>query len=199
MEASAVSGTLGCALLGLAALLTALRVERISRPRVRLAVALAGILVLLAPLGDLSAAGYVRGITGDLSASTLFLAGAACLARLGGRVLIGIRERRALLWLLAGAAAFLYPFALGFTAFDPYALGYGSPALATALLLVALAAWWAGLDAVALVVAVAVVAFLGGAYESRNLWDYLIDPLGCGYALVRLLSRRESPRPAPAA
>jgi len=61
--------------------------------------------------------------------------------------------------------------------------------------LIALAAWWAGLNAVVLILAVAVFAYLGGMYESRNLWDYLLDPLGCGYALVRLVGspRRESP------
>jgi len=34
----------------------------------------------------------------------------------------------------------------------------------------------------------AALAYLAGAYESRNLWDYLIDPLVSVYALVRLLS-----------
>lgn len=198
MDASAVFGTLGCTLLGMAVLLTSLRIERFSRPR-RIAIALTGVLVLLVPPGDLSVAAYMRSAVGDPSVSSLFLAGAACVARLSGRVLIGKRGRRVLLWLLSGAAAFLYPFALGFTGFDPYALGYGtSLAFATALLLIALAAWWEGLNVVALVLVVAIVAFLGGVYESRNLWDYLIDPIGCGYALVRLLSRRASTPAVPA-
>ncbi|MGB5080525.1 MAG: hypothetical protein WBO23_07260 [Burkholderiales bacterium] len=198
MDASGAFGTFGCALLGLAVLLTAVRVERLSRRGVRLAIALILALVLFVPLGDLPAAAYVRSVTGDPGVSTLFLAGAACLARLGGRVPIGERDRRALWWLLAGAALFLYPAALGLTGFDPYALGYGSPAFATALLLIALAAWRAGLNAVVLVLVVAAFAYLLGVYESRNLWDYLLDPLGCGYALVRLISRRESTRAAPA-
>jgi hypothetical protein len=197
MSASALFGTLGCTLVGLAVLLTALRVERLSNPRLKLAAALIAALILLVPMGELSVAEYTRSVTGDLSVSTLFLAGAACVTRLSGRVLIGMRDRRALLWLLRGAAAFLYPFALGLSGFDPYALGYGSPAFATALLLIALAAWRAGLNIVVLVVVVAVSAYLGGVYESGNLWDYLIDPIGCGYALAQLLSRRASP-PVPA-
>ncbi|TMG72297.1 MAG: hypothetical protein E6H80_12100 [Betaproteobacteria bacterium] len=82
----------------------------------------------------------------------------------------------------------MYPFALGLTPFDPYALGYGSAELVTALLLVTLAAWRARLNAVVLITIAAVVAYLGGAYESRNLWDYLIDPMVSAYALVRLLA-----------
>jgi len=200
ITASTASGLLGCGLLGLAMILAVLRVERFSRPRVRIAIALAAVLALSVPLGDLSAAAYVRSVIGDPSVSTLFLAGSACVARLSGRVLIGRRDRRALFWLLAGAAAFLYPFALGLTWFDPYALGYASLPFVTALLLIALAAWRAGLNAVVLIVLVAAFAYLGGLYESRNLWDYLLDPLGCGYALVRLagLLRQEPTPGAPA-
>jgi hypothetical protein len=95
----------------------------------------------------------------------------------------------ALLWLAAAAGMFLYPFALGWTPFDPYALGYGSVAFITALFLVTLAAWRAGLKLVVLVVLLAALSFLGGAYESRNLWDYLVDPLVTLYALLALSSR----------
>ena len=122
--------------------------------------------------------------------STLVLAGAACFAQLTGRTLIGLRDRQALCWLLALAAAFLYPFALGWTRFDPYALGYGSIGFLTALLAITLAAWWARLHVIVLVVIAAALAYLVGAYESRNLWDYLIDPLASVYALVRLLPPR---------
>jgi hypothetical protein len=149
---------------------------------------LAAALAVFVPIGDLSVAAYVRGVTGDLSMATLVLTGAACNAQLTGGTLIGLRDRQALCWLLALAAAFLYPFALGWTRFDPYALGYGSIEFVTALLLVTLVAWWARLNLIVLVVVVAGLAFLGGAYESRNLWDYLIDPLVCGYALARLLA-----------
>jgi hypothetical protein len=39
---------------------------------------------------------------------------------------------------------------------------------------------------VVLVVLSAALAYLAGAYESRNLWDYLIDPLAASYALAWL-------------
>jgi len=163
---------------------------------------LAAALAVFVPIGDLSVAAYVRGVTGDLSMATLVLAGAACFTQVTGRGLIRHRDKQALCWLLALAAAFLYPFALGWTRFDPYVLGFWSVEFVTALLLITLAAWGARLNLVVLVVVVAVLAFLGGAYESRNLWDYLIDPLVSFYALAWLLAgvrRRSSNEPSEAA
>ena len=187
MPANAIFGLLGCGLLSLAAAATLIRLRRLP-VRVRYAVMLAATLAVFVPIGDLSVAAYVRGITGDLSMATLVLAGAACFTQVTGRALIGHRDKQALCWLLALAAAFLYPFALGWTRFDPYALGYGSVEFVTALLLITLAAWGARLNLIVLVVVVAGLAFLGGAYESRNLWDTLIDPLVALYAMVRLLA-----------
>ena len=187
MSASAILGLLGCGLLGLAGFATVIRLRRLP-VRVRCAVMLAAAFAVFVPIGELSIAAYVRGVTGDLSAATLVLAGAACFTQITGRAPIGQRDKQALCWLLALAAAFLYPFALGWTRFDPYALGYGSIEFLTALLLIALAAWWARLQVIVLVVIAAALAYLAGAYESRNLWDYLTDPLASVYALVRLLA-----------
>ena len=184
---SAILGLSGCGLLCLATLATATRLRRLSI-HARIALMLGAALAAFVPIGDLSIAAYVRGVTGDLSVTTLVLAGAACVARLTGRTVIGPRDPRALFWLAASAAAFLYPFALGWTRFDPYALGYGSIEFVTALLLVTLAAWHFRQSVVVLIVTAAVLAYFVGAYESRNLWDYLIDPLAALYALVRLFA-----------
>ena len=179
-------GLAGCGLLCLALIASALRLEK-RATGVRIAVAAGAALILCVPVGDLPAVAYVRGVTGDLSAATLALAAGALWRRLGGRALIAPRELSALLGLVAVAALFLYPFALGWTPFDPYALGYGSIALVTALFLAALAAWRYGLQPVAVVVTAAGLAYLLGLYESRNLWDYLLDPLAAIYALGALL------------
>jgi len=187
ISANVVFGLFGCGLLSLAVAAKALRLQRLS-VHARIAVLLVLGLAAFVPFGGLSLAAYVRGVTGDLSISTLVLAGAACIAQLTGRRLVGQRDLRALMRLVAAAAVFLYPFALGLTPFDPYALGYGSVELITALLLVTLVAWYARLNLIMLVVIAAALAYLGGAYESRNLWDYLIDPLVSVYALVRLLA-----------
>jgi len=187
MSTSDAFGLFGCGLLSLAAVATLIRLQRLTAG-IRYAVMLAVALAVFAPVGDLSIAAYLRGVTGDLSMTTLVLAGAACVAQLTGRTLIEQRERRAVCWLLAVAAAFLYPFALGWTQFDPYALGYGSIEFVTALLLVTLVVWGARLNIIVLIVIAAVLVYLAGAYESRNLWDYLIDPWVSGYAPLRLLA-----------
>jgi len=187
MSASDAFGLFGCGVLGLAAVATLIHRWRLPL-RARYAVMLAAAFVVFIPFGDLPAAAYLRGVTGDVSVTTLILTGAACITRITGRTLIGPRDLRALFLLLALAALFLYPFALGWTPFDPYSMGYGSIGLLTALLCVTLAAWWARLYAVVFMVIVAALAYLAGAYESRNLWDYLIDPLVCAYALARLLA-----------
>jgi hypothetical protein len=185
--ANTISGLLGCGFLCLALAASAFRLHALPVP-IRYGVLLALTLAVFVPVGDLPVAGYVRGVTGDLSAPTLALAVSACFVRFTGRRLFEHRDRKALLWLVAGAALFLYPFALGWTPFDPYALGYGSVTLTTVLLLVTLAAWHAGLKLVVLVVLIGALACLGGVYESRNLWDYLIDPLAAIYAFSVLLS-----------
>jgi hypothetical protein len=187
MPANAIFGLLGCGLFSLAAAATLLRLRRLP-VRARYAVMLAAALAVFVPIGDLSVAAYVRGITGDLSMATLILACAACLAQLTGKTLIGRRDLRALCWLSLSAAVLLYPFALGWTPFDPYSQGYGSIEFSTALLCVTLAAWWARLYVIVFIVIVAALAYLVGAFESRNLWDYLIDPLVSVYALVRLMA-----------
>lgn len=187
MSANTISGLLGCGFLCLALAVSVVRLDALP-VRIRFGVALALAFGVFVPVGDLPAAAYVRGVTGDLSAPTLALAMGACFTRLTGRRLFEHRERNALLWLVAGAALFLYPFALGWTPFDPYALGYGSVAFITALLLATLLAWGARLKLPVVVVLAGALAYLGGLYESRNLWDYLIDPLVAIYALGVLLS-----------
>ena len=180
---TAIFGLGGCGLLCVALIAVALRLDALAI-RVRCALAFVAALAVFIPIGDLSAAAWLRGVTGDLSVPTLALAASACVSRIAGRSLFAPREWRALLAAVAAAGLFLYPFALGFTPFDPYALGYGSVVFVTVLLIATLAAWRAGLNLVVLVVVVAAAAYLAGAYESRNLWDYLIDPLAAGYALA---------------
>jgi hypothetical protein len=200
ISANAIAGLLGCGLAGLAVVASAARLRRL-RVRARCALVLFAALALFVPVGDLPIASYLRGVTGDLSAATLVLAGATLIMQVTGRALIGLRDKRALCWVLVLGSAFLYPFALGWTRFDPYALGFGSVEFITALLLVTLACWWARLNLVVIVVVVAALAFLAGAYESRNLWDYLIDPLASFYALAWLLAgvwRRPSNEPGGA-
>lgn len=157
-------------------------VARITKPR--LAALLGTVFVLmLIPFNALSMTAYVRGAIGDLSITTLVLLWCALL---GPRMACGTDDtgnRLALLILAALSALVLYPLALGLTAFDPYRLGYGDPQFIAELLLVALAAWIWKYHLIASCIALAILAWTVGWYESGNLWDYLLDPWVAIYAL----------------
>ena len=176
------------ALLGITLAIIALlvRVPRVQAfpLRQRIAVLGAAIVLVSIPLWGLSLAGVVRGITGDLSISTLVLLALALLRKLSGCVLMEEANRLLMLRAIAIAAVLFYPLALGFTAFDPYRLGYGNLWFMAGLLLLAV---WSVLrysTFLALCIALAVAAWSAGWYESPNIWDYLLDPWLAIYAIV---------------
>lgn len=162
---------------------------------------LAGIVMVaaLVPFGALPLAAYVRGVIGDLSITSLVLLMlmVRCLfvpirtpsPPVGGLGWESDSGRYALQCLIALAAVGLYPMALGFGFFDPYRLGYGNPWLMAGLLAVALAAHSRRRPVMALAIALAVLAWSVGWYESGNLWDYLLDPLLAIYAISALVKR----------
>lgn len=143
--------------------------------------------LMLFPFGDLPFAAYVRGMTGDLSITTLVLLCCAMLRPWCGCVEVQDKHRFALLTLVVLAALGLYPMALGVGAYDPYSLGYGNLRFVAALLLLALAAWFQGYSLIALCIALATLAWTVGWYESDNLWDYLLDPFVAIYALAAIM------------
>jgi hypothetical protein len=159
---------------------------RRARPVVLLLVSVA---VALAPVAALPAAGYVRGVVGDLSLTTLLLLVRGLLRPICGWGPVEPRSRLTLQALVAAGGLTLYPLGLGLGAPDPYRLGYGSQGFLAALFLLAIVAWLERLHLVAACLALAAAAWAVGACESRNLWDYLIDPLISAYGLSALLLR----------
>lgn len=155
----------------------------------RLAVArfwlVAAIMALaLLPISGLSIAGYVRGVLGDLSVTSLLLLGWAC------RAPKDESQRGSLLLGVLVLALLLYPWALGIGSFDPYRLGYGSLYLLVGLMAAALLCWLRRYTLIALAIALSVLVWAVGGYESANLWDYLLDPWLSIYALLQLILRR---------
>ncbi|MBS0250713.1 MAG: hypothetical protein JSR78_06570 [Proteobacteria bacterium] len=105
----------------------------------------------------------------------------------GRRVATSAEYRFATLaFALAGLA--LYPSATGFINADPYVLGYSGYVLPAALAVVIAYALWRGYFISAFALNVGIAAFLLGAGPSRNLWDYIMDPvasiIGCGTWIV---------------
>jgi hypothetical protein len=180
---------LGSAACALAALLLSLPgLSRLGRrwPAATLLVALA---LPLVPLPELPAAGYLRGLVGDLSATTTLLLVHHLLRPVLRLPPIGEGSRVALQVLVATGGLLLYPLTLGVGPADPYRLGFAHVGFVCSLLLLALAAWYGRLYLVASCLAIAVAAWAAGALESRNLWDYLLDPLVTVWALGALTAR----------
>lgn len=141
---------------------------------------------MLIPFGELPWAAYVRGATGDFSVATLLiLVGTKLWPKFSNGTNTGKSSRSALIVIAAVAIGF-YPFALGWGSFDPYQFGYGNTTFVVTLLLLALSAWLANRDLIALCISLSLIAWAVGWYESDNLWDYLIDPFISTYALVAL-------------
>jgi hypothetical protein len=174
-------------------------VARIPRPyRIALTILAGG--AALIPFGSLPPAAYLRSAIGDLSITSQVLLLLAILHTVQERPLGTVAQVAAgwpgwrgeggkypLLILTALAALALYPMALGIGLFDPYRLGYGDARFLGLLLLVSGFAFSLRLWLPALVVPLAVLAWVAGWYESTNLWDYLLDPLVAVYATGALL------------
>jgi hypothetical protein len=177
-----ITGLSGVASAGAAVLLLMPGVARLSRLKLTV---LQGIVfaLLLFPFGALPLAAYLRGVTGDLSITTLVLIWCALLSPYTACDGNDARSRSALLALVAVVALPLYPMSLGWTAFDPYHLGYSDPQFVSVLMLVAFAAWILKRHLIAACISLAILAWTTGWYESGNLWDYLLDPWGAIYAL----------------
>jgi hypothetical protein len=134
--------------------------------------------LLFLPVEGIPVAGYVRGMGGEPSVTTLLLVASAIVAFASGRKLYDSHQLETLAFFVLSGAAFLYPMSLGLTSFDPYALGYPERirALLLALAPVAVFAWLRRKPLLLLAIVLALAAHRFRLLDSRNLWDYLLDP-----------------------
>ncbi len=165
--------------------------------RSRLAVAavtVAAGIVALVPLGALSVNDYVYSLLGPLGGGSLLI----LLVALADRVSPDLRLDDALgLPVLAGiliVAGFpFYALVLGSGTIDVYRLGFGGWPLPLALAVILAVGLLARAVAVALWIALSGALYLAGAFASRNLFDYLIDPVAvilAGLVLINGVIRR---------
>jgi hypothetical protein len=142
-------------------------------------------LLVMLPLFDYPVWYKVRGIFGDSSITAVLFYSALVLQQNFSWQLYRGKELVLLRRLVLLTAILLYPFALGLTQFDSYRLGYANPWMLATLLVVTLFCWFRHYYFLATIITVAVIADSLQLLESRNLWDYLIDP---AFILILLLS-----------
>ncbi len=184
-HATDLLGLAGSALAIVAVAVATARATGLRRPALSW-IAGAGALVALAPVAALPVAGHLRGAIGDLSVTSLVLLVATLARQLRGLAPPGPRDTFALQLLVAAAGLLLYPLTLGLGPFDPYRLGYGGPVPLGVLLAITLGCLVLELRLVAWCVSLGVLAWGVGGYESRNLWDHLLDPLVWAWGLGTL-------------
>lgn len=143
--------------------------------------------VLHLPLADTSLIAALRGLFGELALLSTVVLAALWLARAGATGLFGRGERYAVAVLGGLVGAVFYPAALGLTATDPYAWGYGAPALPLIAGGIAMLAWASGCRVLAAGLVAALLGWRLHGLASPNLWDYLIDPLLALGGVVALL------------
>lgn len=166
--------------------------------QMRRIVLLLALAVLLAPWPS-SPARWLWSFSGPLSLTSALLALGALVQAWGGQHWLPPHEKTHLYRLLAVFAPVFYVFALGFSAFDPYAFGYGDFRFSTALLLLGLWFWVGRAYALCLWLVSVQLAWRMALLPSDNLWDYLFDPWLVGYAVVMALRsvRQRTPVSAP--
>jgi len=143
----------------------------------RLVIYLSAYGLSLVPIQGTLIAEYIQGYFGNLSVSSIILILLHILSRLSPQPLFQAQEKQSAFLLLFSTGCFLYPFTMGLTLYDPYALGYQPIGLGAALCATALFAWWLKKYLIMTTILLCITIFMLQIGDSRNLWDYLIDPL----------------------
>jgi hypothetical protein len=142
--------------------------------------------IVLIPVQGIPVARWLASINASVSIPLLTMLLNGIWARSSGAPLMDGKSRRtAWIFGLTGGL-FLYPMALGWGSFDPYEPGYGSVWLLLSFMgLTLLLLQRKNLFGAVLVVAI--LAYDLHLLESRNVWDYFVDPLYALSSFVALI------------
>lgn len=164
-----------------------------NKPNYSLLAILLSLLFLLIPVNEAPVFYYLRGYIGDLSVTATLFFSAFIIQSGWARVIYQPVEKKQLMLLVLLGGLYLYPFALGFTQFDPYRQGYHPQLLLSIVFLPGLYFWYKRYYFLVFVLTSAGLCFSLRLLESNNLWDYLLDPvLMLVYLIIGLLSALKS-------
>lgn len=152
------------------------------------ALALAAVCVAVLPLGGLPVGHWFASFVPGLSLPLLALLADGINRHAGGPDWLPANQRPTIFIFAAVAGLALYPSALGWGRFDVYTLGWNFSALTVAVGALAIGLIWRG-HRFHLVLMAALLAWQLGLMESRNLWDYLVDPILLVVSLAALVGK----------
>lgn len=128
------------------------------------------------PVGGLPAGSWFAAIVPGLSLPTLSLLLDGIHRHAGGNGWLPSTQRTAVFIFAVVAGVALYPSAMGWGRFDVYTPGWNFSALTVAVGALGVLLIWRG-RRFSLVLGAALLAWQLRLLESRNLWDYLVDPI----------------------
>ncbi|MBT7443567.1 MAG: hypothetical protein HN790_06330 [Methylococcales bacterium] len=131
---------------------------------------------------------YIYGFLGNLSIPTVMLFVVHSASIIHGKHL-SLAEKGTAFQLIFWTGCFLFPFTLGIDIYDPYALGYNPLGLGIALLIAVMFSWLLENYVIMAAILLSITFYTLNISESRNLWDYIIDPLIFIFAIFWLLYR----------
>jgi hypothetical protein len=134
-------------------------------------------------IGPTTVGEYFLGTFGPVSAASLVIIGSYLYKKIIGEK---YQTSHALLLCLTAVGVVFYPLTFGLSNFDPYELGYRGFSIPGLMFAFVVIGWVTRSVDVLCWIALAALLYAFGAYDSNNLWDYLIFPLDPIYAIVVL-------------
>lgn len=154
----------------------------------RVACAIGVLVLLLIPLDGLPLWRWMFAVWANPSVPFLGLVVAAVVRRNFGVDLLPERPRRSLFWFGAIAGSILYLHGYVFSGVDLYFWGWETRVFVVGLSLVSMGAILGGCRS-GVVLLLALIAWATGVLESRNGWDYVMDPVFWLVSLMALARR----------
>jgi hypothetical protein len=149
-------------------------------------------LILLLPIGGLSIANRIAGISANFSIAFAGLLAVSAWERAVARRTFTDGDWRVGWGFGAIGGVVLYPMALGLGSVDPYEWGWQFSPLFVVIGGLTVWLFWKGYR-FGLLLLIAAAAFHLRLLESTNYWDYLIDPVYFVVAIIAMSRRLTSP------
>lgn len=152
--------------------------NRVSSITVKIAIVVASLFLLLFPVVTTEPLViYLRGFTGDFSVAMLLLSAATIGSILVQKDIIASHDKKFFYLMITLMSLVLYPPYLGWGRVDTYQFGYSFWLVEWVLVALGLLAFSLRAPLTVVWIATALISYQLSLFESRNLWDYLIDPI----------------------